>query len=135
MSEQAAVLMAALLLAHCLGDFTPLATARMQDAKAVGSPIAPIGGHALIHAALVGLAVLIIVRPEMKIVGAAAAIEFWSHVGIDWMRGKLGAKYPSLSDPSRQAFWTALGIDQLLHGLVLVWIAWMVFWLVGVLGS
>jgi hypothetical protein len=126
---QAAWLLAALLLAHFVGDYTPLATARMQDAKSGGRPIAPIAGHALIHALLVAVAVLAIARPGLMVVGAAASIVFWTHLGIDVVRGRMGARRPELSDPTRQVFWTALGFDQLLHGLVLVWVAWLVFWL------
>ncbi len=72
MTGQAAWLVAGLLLAHFIGDYTPLATSRMQDAKSGGTPIAPIAGHALIHAKLVAVAVLAIDRPGLMIVAAAA---------------------------------------------------------------
>ena len=75
------------------------------------------------------VAVLAIARPGLMVVGAAASIVFWTHLGIDVVRGRMGARRPELSDPTRQVFWTALGFDQLLHGLVLVWVAWLVFWL------
>ena len=120
MSSQAAGLMAALLVAHFLGDFTPLATARMQDAKVSGNPLGPIAAHALIHAILVALAVALAAGPGWAMVGAAASIEFGTHLGIDWTRGKLGAEIPALADSGDQQFWTALGLDQLAHGLVLV---------------
>ena len=129
MSELGAGLMAALLVAHFLGDFTPLATARMLEAKAVGRPIGPIAVHALIHAILVAIAVALAARPGWQMVGAAAAIEFWTHLVIDWTRGRMGAAMPALSDSGDQQFWTVLGLDQLAHGLVLVWIAWFVCWL------
>jgi hypothetical protein len=131
MPSEPAFLLAALLAAHFLGDYTPLASTRMQDAKAVGSPIGPIAAHALIHATLLGLAVALIAQPSVRVVIAAMAIQFWTHLGIDWLRGRLGKTHPDLSDPGRQAFWTALGFDQLLHGLVLVWIVWLVYWLPG----
>ena len=123
MSGQAAGLMAALLVAHFLGDFTPLSTARMQDAKATGSPVGLIAAHALIHAILVALAVALAAGPGWAMVGAAAAIEFGTHLAIDWTRGKVGAAIPALADSGDQEFWTALGLDQLAHGLVLVGIA------------
>ena len=131
MTGQSAALLAALLLTHFLGDYTPLASARMQDAKAAGTPVGPIAAHALIHAALLGLAVALIARPPVLIVIAAMAIEFWSHLALDWGKGRLGASHPALSDPGKQEFWTALGFDQFLHGLVLVWIVWLVYWLPG----
>ncbi len=79
MSSDAAALMAALLVAHFLGDFTPLATARMLQAKALGRPVGPIAVHALVHAVLVALAVAFAARPGLAMVGAAAAIEFGTH--------------------------------------------------------
>jgi len=126
MSSQAAVLLAFLLVGHFLGDFTPLASARMQEAKLTGTPIGPIALHALIHAALVGMAVVAIARPLPMIALGAVAIEFWTHFGLDWLRGRLGARRPELGDPSRQVFWTAFGLDQLAHALVLLGIAVLV---------
>lgn len=127
MTGQAAVLVAGLLVAHFLGDYTPLASARMQDAKSAGTPVGPIAAHALIHALLVAIAVGVVARPGWMPTVVAAAIVFGTHLGIDVVRGRLGAKHPDLSNPERQAFWTALGFDQLLHGLVLVGVAWLVF--------
>lgn len=126
MSGQTAVLLAFLFVAHFLGDFTPLASARIQEAKVTGTPLVPIAAHALIHAVLVGIAVAAIARPEAMVVAAAVAIEFWTHFGLDWLRGKLAARRPGLSDPSRQVFWTVVGLDQLAHTLVLVGIAALV---------
>ena len=126
MSEQAVVLLALLFVAHFLGDFTPLATSRMQEAKMVGTPLGPIALHALIHALLVGIVVLGAVRPAPMLVLAAVAVEFWTHLGLDWFRGRLGAKQPALADPGGQAFWTTLGLDQLVHALVLVGIGMLV---------
>jgi hypothetical protein len=56
----------------------------------------------------------------------AALVEFGAHLAIDWVRGRLGSHWPTLSDPSAQAYWTALGLDQLSHALVLVGIAALV---------
>ena len=120
MTAQAAVLLVLLFTGHFLGDFTPLATARMQEAKIAGTPLGPIALHALIHAALVGLVAFAIVRPDPTLLAAACAIEFWTHFGLDWFRGRLGAGRPKLTDPSTQAFWTAMGLDQLAHALVLI---------------
>jgi hypothetical protein len=126
MSSQAAVLLSVFFVAHFLGDFTPLATQRMQEAKRAGTPIGPIALHALVHAALVGLAVALVARPEPILVLAAVAIEFWTHLLLDWWKGVMSSRRPALGDPGRRRFWTALGLDQLAHALVLVWIGWMV---------
>jgi hypothetical protein len=126
MTYQAAVLVAALFVAHFVGDYTPLANSRMQDAKAVGTPVGPIALHALIHAVLAALTVTAVVRPGLAPVAIAGGLVFATHLLIDVLRGRLGARYPALSNTEAQAFWTALGFDQLLHGLVLIAAAWLV---------
>jgi hypothetical protein len=126
MTNQAGLLLAFLFVAHFLGDFTPLASARMLDAKAKGTPLGPIALHALIHAVLVGIVVTAIARPAPLLILGAASIEFWTHLGLDWFKGRLGARNPAFADPVRRPFWTALGVDQLAHALVLVGIAALV---------
>jgi hypothetical protein len=125
MTEQAAVLLVFLFVGHFLGDFTPLATARMLEAKLTGSPIGPIALHALVHAVLVGAAVAAIARPVPMLILAAVTVEFWTHLGLDWVKGKMSVRRPALGDPGQPIFWTALGIDQLAHALVLVGIAFL----------
>jgi hypothetical protein len=125
MTDQAAVLLVVLFVGHFLGDFTPLATARMLEAKLTGSPIGPIALHALVHAVLVGLAVTAIARPVPMLILAAVTVEFWTHLGLDWIKGKMSVRRPALGDPDQPIFWTALGIDQLAHALVLVGIAFL----------
>lgn len=126
MTEQAATLLIFLFVGHFLGDFTRLTTARMLEAKLTGSPIGPIALHALIHAVLVGLAVAAIARPVPMLILAAVTIEFWTHLGLDWFRGKMSVRHPALGDPNQRVFWTALGLDQLAHAMVLVGIAFLV---------
>ena len=126
MSSPAAVLLAFLLVGHFLGDFPPLASARMQEAKLSGTPIGPIALHALVHALLVGVGVAAIARPLPMVALGAVAIEFWTHLGLDWFRGKMSVRRPALGDPSQPVFWTVLGLDQLGHALVLVGIAFLV---------
>jgi hypothetical protein len=98
----------------------------MQKAKAVGKPAGPVAAHALVHAFLVGVAVTVASGAGLFVSAAATGIELVTHFGIDWGRGLLGARNPALSDPKNQLFWTVLGLDQLAHGLVLIWIAYLV---------
>lgn len=126
MSTAAAMLLMALLIAHYLGDFTPLATAHMQRAKANGGPMGPIAAHAAVHGVLVGLAALIVVRPSVPVLALAASIELVAHFAIDAIRARIGARVPALTDSNSNPFWWALGLDQLLHGLVLIGIAVLV---------
>ena len=126
MSPQAVGLVVALLIGHFLGDFTPLATARIQQAKAEGGPQRYIAAHAAVHALLTGVAVLAIARPTPGVLVLAVGIQFATHWVLDGFRARMGASMPALGDPSANAFWTALGIDQLAHGLVLLGIAALV---------
>ena len=126
MTGQAAALMACLLVGHFLGDFTPLATARMQKAKAAARPLWPIAAHAGVHAVLAGLAIVLIAQPAVALLAAAVAIQFGSHFLIDAVRARITRDSPALRDVKRGGFWTFLGFDQLLHGLVLVGLAFLV---------
>ena len=126
MSSKAAGLLALLFLAHFLGDFTPLATERMQQAKRVGRPLWPIASHALVHAILVGLVVVLVAGSALVVVLAAVAIEFSTHLLLDWWKGSVSRRHPALGDPAQPGFWRTMGVDQLAHALVLVGIGWLV---------
>lgn len=126
MSGAAAALVAALLFGHFLGDFTPLATPRMLAAKAVGKPVGPIVAHAFVHAVLTVGAVLLVSGLEVEALAVAGGVQLGTHFLIDWSRGLAGARWKAVSEPGSQVFWTALGVDQFLHGAVLVAIAYLV---------
>jgi hypothetical protein len=126
MTSGAAWLLVSLFFAHFLGDFTPLSTRRMQEAKAQGRPVGPIAAHAGVHAVLVALAVGVVSWPGAALLAIVTGVEFTTHLAIDWGRGRIAANRPTLTDPSSQRFWTALGVDQLAHYLVLTWIVLMV---------
>lgn len=116
-------LLVSLFIAHFLGDFTPLSTRRMQEAKATGRPVGPIAAHAGVHAALLAVAVTLSAWPGVVLLAVVVGLEFATHLAIDWMKGRFSAGHPAVSNPQYQAFWTVLGVDQLAHYLVLIWIA------------
>lgn len=126
MTLTAAILLAALLFAHGVGDFTPLATARMLKAKSEGGPLGPIVLHAAVHGVLIALAVLAVVRPSPKVLLLAFGVAFATHLAIDLARARIGLRATVLRDVHAGPFWWALGFDQFLHGLVIVFIALMV---------
>lgn len=126
MTDQAIWLLCGLLVAHYLGDFTPLANARIQEAKANGGPLGLIFLHAGIHAVLVAAVIFLLVGAAPTIIAIAMAIELVSHFLLDVGRARLGVRFPALRDPAQNAFWYTLGVDQLAHGLVLVGLAGMV---------
>jgi hypothetical protein len=126
LTVEAAWLLVFLLIGHFLGDFTPLSTASMLRAKAAGAPLGPIGAHAAVHSGLVAVAVALVSSPELGLVALAAALELVSHFAIDLGRGRLMRRFPRLGDPTNNSFWSALGLDQLAHGLVLIGLAVLV---------
>ncbi len=126
MTGDALWLLGALFLAHYLGDFTPLLTARMLEAKAQGSPLKPIAGHAAVHSVLVGVAVAVLVAPAWSLLLAVCGIEFGTHFVIDATRGGLARVFPVLRDPERGVYWHVFGLDQLAHMLVLLGLAALV---------
>lgn len=126
MTATAAWLLVCLLVAHDLGDFTPLATERIREAKARGRPLRLIGMHAAIHAVLVALAVMMVVRPSLALLALAAGLELLTHFVIDVAKARVGVRVPSLGDMRTNPFWWLLGVDQLLHLLVLVGIAFII---------
>lgn len=127
MSTEATVLLAFLLIGHFLGDFTPLATARMQKAKADGGPMWVIATHAAVHGLLSGLAVALVAGFSLSLLASVVGLQFLTHFGLDAFRTRLGVRVPAVADPSRNVYWTALGLDQLAHGLVLLAIAAITF--------
>jgi len=126
MTNQIALLLAGFFFAHYLGDFTPLSTPEMLAAKTNAKPMWLIAAHALVHAVLIGLVILIVAFPSWTILGLAAAIEFISHFVLDAGRAQLGRRVPELNNPSRNVFWYALGLDQFAHALVLIGLALLV---------
>lgn len=123
MSTAAVWLLSGLLVAHCLGDYTPLATDRMQLAKANGGPLGLIAGHAAVHGVLVAVAIATLATAAWSVIAIGAAIEFVTHFLIDAVRAQLSHRFQGFRDPARRTFWTALGVDQLAHALVLVGLA------------
>lgn len=120
MTADAAALLLGLLLAHYLGDFTPLASDRVQEAKAGSGPLLPIAEHAAVHGLLTGTAAGLIAQPGWTLLAWAVGIETVSHFLIDAARARLTARITALGSPERQVFWYAVGADQLAHVAILV---------------
>jgi hypothetical protein len=126
MTGETAVLLCGLFLAHYLGDFTPLSTRRMLEAKSAAKPLWPIAAHAGVHTGLMAMVIALVSRPEGAILALACAIQFVTHFSLDAGRARLGRWRPDLNDPARSKFWHLLGADQLAHALVLIGVAALV---------
>lgn len=116
-------LLALFFVGHFLGDFTPLSTPRMQEAKSTGGPFRYIAAHAAVHAGLVAVAVAMVAGLSVPLLATAGALEFVTHTAIDAGRARIVAAVPRLGDPQARGFWGLLGLDQMAHGLVLIAIA------------
>lgn len=120
MTDQALILLIVLLAAHYLGDFTHLLTPRMLEAKATGRSLSWIGVHAGVHTLLLGAAVALIARPPGALLLLAAILQFVTHFVIDTGRARICVRFPSCATTDSDAYWYLLGLDQLLHAIVLV---------------
>ena len=123
MTPDAVALLLALLVGHFLGDFTPLLTRRMRDAKENGEPLWPIAVHGAVHGGLALVAIAAALRPGPGAYLFGGGVVFVTHFLIDAVRARLGVRFGELGDPRAQLFWTALGLDQLAHAAVLVGVA------------
>jgi hypothetical protein len=107
-----------LLLAHLIGDFSPLSTPWMLRAKHTGQPLLPILAHASVHGALMML--VLIFFANIKTVLLLVAFEIGTHFIIDVVKGKMNIWFPKLKEPSNYLHWSVFGIDQLLHQTVIL---------------
>ena len=111
-------LLVSLLVCHYLADFC-LTTSAMIRAKADGRNVWPIMLHAGIHALLIGAWWLFwgVVWNSLLLF---MLVEFVSHFLIDTIKGRLTARFSTLSDQQRKPYWMLFGLDQLLHLLIVV---------------
>ena len=108
------------LLCHFIGDFSHCSLVMFPSvlkAKGIGKPFLPIALHAGVHGLCVFLAVLLFFGPWLALL--AALLEWFTHTGIDVLKGRLNVWIPSL-DPRNIWHWWAFGLDQMAHMLVLV---------------
>jgi hypothetical protein len=73
--------------------------------------------HSLKHGAATGLILMFFVPFEWAYF--LAAVDFMLHYHIDWAKSNYGNR-----DIGTKAFWNHLGLDQLAHQLVYIFIVW-----------
>lgn len=125
--DVAAVLLAMtyLLIKHLFADFL-FQTERQRLTK---GNYGALGGltHALTHIVLTAPVFLLLPPIGIAAIALLLAGEFALHYHIDWSKEQLLRRNRwSLTD---QAFWWALGTDQLAHGLSYVALIWLAFFL------
>jgi hypothetical protein len=123
MSKQTIYLIFSLQIAPLIGDFSPLSTKWMLEAKLKGKPLLPILCHALVHASLMFVPIHIFTNYSMKALDKADLMilfQLISHFTIDVWKGRMGVWFPSLSINTNAEFWYLFGFDQFLHQCVIL---------------
>ena len=112
------ILLTALLACHYLADFC-LTTPAMIRAKADGRNLWPIMLHAVVHALLMTIC-LLLMGILWRVILSAMAVEWGTHFLIDLAKARLSVQFPLLADQRQKPYWMLYGFDQLLHQLVVV---------------
>ncbi|MBN8701491.1 MAG: DUF3307 domain-containing protein [Bacteroidetes bacterium] len=112
-------------ICHLFGDFSPLSTSKMLQAKEKGTPSIPIFLHASIHGLLM-LSVLVFFC-SIKLAIILCLFEIVTHFLIDTWKGKMNVWFPIFSDNKNKYHWMLFGFDQFLHQLVIVSIVHLAF--------
>lgn len=112
-------------LCHFFGDYSHLSTSWMLSAKSKGTPLLPIFAHACMHMGLMFLALVIFIQPTHAQLAICCLLQLFSHFGIDVLKGKLNVWYPVISNPAQKPHWYVFGIDQTLHQLVIILMAFI----------
>jgi hypothetical protein len=116
----ALVVVAILLIKHCLFDFVFQTRFQLENKAQYGHP----GG--LLHGSLqiVGtLPAFLIIAPSLLVGAAILLAEFVTHYHVDWLKEELLRR--AGWSPSDARYWKLLGADQLIHGLSYIGIAWI----------
>lgn len=117
-------LAAMLMVCHMIGDYSHLSTDNMLAAKKNGYPLAPIAAHAAVHGALMA-PFIGYCSSNVILFLSLIIIEIGTHYAIDVTKGWLNVLFPSLANPANRMHWHVFGIDQLLHTLVVLLIAYL----------
>ncbi|MDR0725477.1 MAG: DUF3307 domain-containing protein [Prevotellaceae bacterium] len=116
------ILVLVLNLAHFFGDFTSL-NRWFIVAKRYGKPVYMVAGHGAVNGALYGMAVWLIVDLQTAMI--AFSVETLTHTLIDVLKGRINRRFPVVEDSTKAIHWTVMGVDQLLHQMVLIFIVFL----------
>ena len=106
-----------LFICHFLGDYPPLSTDWMLNAKQLGKPLLPIFAHAMVHTLMMGIFLGCLgISNTLLLMG----FQLNTHFLIDVWKGRMNGWFPSLQSPNNKWFWILFGFDQLLHALVII---------------
>lgn len=123
------LLLILLNICHWIADYTWLSTPWMLNAKRKGTPLFPIFCHACVHATLMGAVLQFYLHGEwlrwrFDTVDALSFTQLFTHFSIDVLKGRMNVWFPKVSHPANVIHWTVFGADQLLHQLVIIFMAY-----------
>lgn len=113
--------MAYLLIKHCAADFL-LQTETQRRGKGIYGALGGIT-HSATHVVLTAPVFLMLPPVGAGAIAALLAGEFVVHYHIDWSKDQILRRQGWTTRAT--AFWWALGIDQLAHGLTYVALLWL----------
>jgi hypothetical protein len=121
LAQQALLAMAYLLFKHALADYAFQTSYQFGNKGMYGHP----GGfvHGAVHVLLTAPVFLILPPASLGLAVLLLGAEFLVHYHIDWAKEQFVKARGLTSNDA--AFWRAMGLDQLLHGLTYVAIVWV----------
>lgn len=120
---QKELLLISLFVCHWLADYSHLSTTWMLSAKRLGTPTFPILCHAGVHAILMSIT-LKLFGFSWLIVACCYTVQLSSHFLIDVWKGRMNSWFPKLQSPANKWHWIVFGFDQLLHAIVIIFMAY-----------
>lgn len=114
------VILVTLFFCHFLADYTHLSMAFMLNAKRLGTPLYPILLHALIHASLMLVCIVLFFGFSGIFALGLFLFQLITHFLIDVWKGKMNYWYPSLQSSDNKWHWVIFGFDQFLHAMVII---------------
>jgi hypothetical protein len=110
-------LMTLFLVKHFLADFPLQPHGSMKGSRVLTEWVPDLILHCQVHTLLTCLIVLCLDVPD-KVAAGVVTADFVLHLIIDRIKAHpdLGGRWK----PNQKAFWVALGLDQLAHGLCYV---------------
>ncbi len=120
---QKELLLISLFFCHWLADYTHLSTMWMLNAKKLGKPLFPIFVHAGVHTTLMSVVLWWIIGFNTLWI-YLILFQWGTHFLIDVCKGRMNGWFPMLQNPANKAYWIIFGFDQLLHALVIIFMAY-----------
>lgn len=105
-------------MCHYIADYQ-LTTPKMIAAKSHGKTYLPILQHAVIHATLMTICLLLF-GVNFQIGLYLFVLQLVTHFLIDVGKGRINKRFPKTADTTQKIYWQVYGLDQFLHTMVIL---------------